>query len=107
MPKPDVQILVCLKERPDGVGKPCCAGRGSSDVYYRLKDLIRQRGLKDAVLVTKTGCQHHCSRGITISVWPQNHWYGGVTLADVEEILDGAIAGTEVERLRMPPGPWE
>ncbi len=107
MPKPDVQILVCLKERSPEVGKPCCCGRGSSDVYYRLKDLIRQRGLRDSVLVTKTGCQHHCSRGTTVSVWPQNHWYGSITPADAEELLDGAVAGIEVERLRMPPGPWE
>ena len=107
MPKPEVQILVCLKERPEGAGKACCRSRGSSDLYYRLKDLVRARGLKETVLVTKTGCLHHCSRGITVSVWPHNHWYGGVTLEDAEDLLDGAVRGAEVERLRMPDGPWE
>ena len=107
MPKPEIQILVCLKERPEGAPKPCCSRRGSSDLYYRLKDLVRQRSLKDTVLVTKTGCQHHCSRGTTVSVWPHNHWYGGVTIEDAEAMLDGAVAKVEVERLRMPQGPWE
>ena len=70
-------------------------------------DLIRERGLKETVLVTKTGCQHHCSRGTTVSVWPHNHWYGHVTLDDAESLLEAALAGVEVEKLRMPPGPWE
>ena len=107
MPRPEIQILVCLNERPPEASKPCCAGRGAKDLYYRLKDLIRERGLRDTVLVTKTGCQHHCSRGATVSVWPQNHWYGGVAPGDAEELLAAALAGVEVERLRMPPGPWE
>ncbi len=107
MPKPEVQILVCLKGRPEAAGKPCCASKDASDLYYRLKDLIRQRDLKETVLVTKTGCLHHCSRGITVAVWPHNHWYGAVTIEDAEELLDGAVEGVEIARLRMPPGPWE
>jgi (2Fe-2S) ferredoxin len=107
VPKPDIQILVCQKERPAELGKACCASRGSFDLYYRLKDLVRQRGLKESVLVTKTGCLHHCSHGITIAVWPHNHWYGGVTSDDLDELLDGILSGTEVERFAMPPGPWE
>ena len=107
MPKPEVQILVCLKERPEDAPKPCCKHRGSSDLYYRLKDLIRERGLKDSVLVTKTGCQHHCSRGTTVSVWPYNHWYGGVELDDAETLLEAAVSGDEAAALRMPDGPWE
>jgi (2Fe-2S) ferredoxin len=107
VPKPEVQILVCLKERPEGAVKPCCSLRGSGALYYRLKDLVRERGLKETVLVTKTGCQHHCSRGTTVSVWPHNHWYGGVGVGDAGALLDAAVTGVELERLRMPDGPWE
>ena len=107
MPKPEVQILVCLKERPEGAGKACCASQGSSELYYRLKDLVRELGLKETVLITKTGCQHHCSRGATVSVWPHNHWYGHVAADDAHELLEAALAGVELERLQMPPGPWE
>ena len=107
MPKPEIQIFVCLNERPEGSATASCGRRGSRELYYRLKDLIRQRGLKVTVLVTKTGCQHHCSRGTTVSVWPHNHWYGQVALDDAEVLLDAAIAGVELTKLRMPPGPWE
>lgn len=107
MPKPDIQIFVCLNERPEDAPKACCGRRGSKELYYRLKDLVRERGLRDTVLVTKTGCQHHCSRGPTVSVWPQNHWFGHVAVDDAEAVLEAALAGVEVERLQMPPGPWE
>jgi (2Fe-2S) ferredoxin len=109
MPNPQVQILVCLNERPADAPKPCCAGRGSLEVYHRFKDRVRELGMRDGVMVTRTGCLKHCSRGITVAIWPYNLWYGGVTAADVDEILGTTVAGggKEVERLRMPDIPWE
>ncbi|RMH22802.1 MAG: (2Fe-2S) ferredoxin domain-containing protein [Acidobacteria bacterium] len=108
MPKPRKQILVCVNERPETSPKPSCARRGSYEVYRRFKDVVRARGLRDGVMVTKTGCLKHCSRGITVCIWPDAFWYGGVTLDDVEEIVDRSLArDEEVARLRMPDIPWE
>jgi (2Fe-2S) ferredoxin len=60
-------------------------------------------------MVVRTGCLKHCSQGTTVAVWPYNLWYGGVTLGDVEEIVESSVVGrgVEVERLRMPDIPWE
>lgn len=107
MPVPEIQILVCENDRGEDAARPSCGRRGGLGVYRRLKDLIRLRGLRDRVLVTRTGCLRHCSRGPTVVVWPAHHWYGGVAVEDVEELLDCALEGRFVERLRMPPGPWE
>ena len=108
MPKPQSQLLVCVNDRGPDSAKPCCAKRDGLAVYQALKDLVRARALRDQVLVTRTGCLKHCSRGVTVVVWPGNFWYGGVTLVDVPEILERtALAGEAVERLAMPPGPWE
>ena len=109
MPKPQIQILVCTNERPPESGKPSCLPRGSLEVYHRFKDRVRELGLRDEVMVTRTGCLKHCSRGITVAVWPYNLWYSAVGLDDVEEILQTSILGEgrEVERLRMPDIPWE
>ncbi|HLX09996.1 MAG TPA: (2Fe-2S) ferredoxin domain-containing protein [Thermoanaerobaculia bacterium] len=109
MPLPQVQILVCLNERPADGPKPSCSQRGSLEVYHRFKDRVRELGMRDRVMVTRTGCLKHCSRGITVAVWPYNLWYGGVRVADVDEILTTTVAGAgqEVERLRMPDIPWE
>jgi (2Fe-2S) ferredoxin len=109
MSHPQVQVLVCLNERPPEAAKPSCAHRGSLEVYHRFKDRVRDLGWRDHVMVTRTGCLKHCSRGITVAIWPYNLWYSGVTVADVDEILAESVGGggKEVERLRMPDIPWE
>jgi len=110
MPYPAIEILVCTNERPLEAKKPCCARRGSMEVYHRFKDVIRERGLRDTVIVTRTGCLKHCSQGITVGVWPWNIWYRRVTLADVEEIVDTTVEGDGgvVQRLRLPEDAvWE
>ena len=113
MPFPRVQILVCTNERAEGSEKPSCARRGSVELYRRLKDRVRELGLRDEVIVTRTGCLKHCSRGTTVGVWPQNRWYGGVGRGDVDALVRGcacgdAAAAEDLERLALPPdAPWE
>lgn len=109
MPKPQVQILVCTNERPPEGPKPSCGPRGSMEVYHRFKDRVKELGIRDQVMVVRTGCLKHCSQGITVAVWPYNLWYRGVRVEDVEEILQTTVLGEgrEVERLRMPDIKWE
>jgi (2Fe-2S) ferredoxin len=109
MAKPQIQILVCTNERPAGSPKPSCGPRGAMDVYHQLKDRVKELGIRDRVMVVRTGCLKHCSQGITVAVWPGNLWYRGVTVEDVEDILQTSVLGEGrgVERLRMPDIPWE
>jgi len=109
MPCPRIQILVCTNERPPDQPKPCCLLRGSLAVYHRFKDRVKELGIRNQVMVVRTGCLKHCSQGITVAVWPYNLWYRGVREEDVEEILQSSVLGEgrEVERLRMPDIPWE
>jgi (2Fe-2S) ferredoxin len=110
MPRPRIQILVCTNERDPGGKKPSCAPRGSVEVYKRFKDRVKELGIRDHVMVTRTGCLKHCSQGTTVAVQPYNLWYRRVNTArDVEEILQTTVLGEgrEVERLRMPDIPWE
>ena len=107
MPKPELQILVCVNDRGEAASRPSCGRRTGIEVYQALKDEVRSRGLRDRVLVTRTGCLRHCSRGVTVAAWPANSWHGGVEPADVGELLDALLAGGDLERRRMPPGDWE
>lgn len=113
MPVPRVQILVCTNERAEGADKPSCARRGSVELYRQVKDTVRALGLRDEVLVTRTGCLKHCSRGTTVGVWPQNRWYGGVRGEDADALVRAtaggdAAAAERLERLALPPdAPWE
>jgi (2Fe-2S) ferredoxin len=109
MARPRVQVLVCCNERPPGSGKPSCAPRGAEAVLARFKERVKELGLAGDVMVTRTGCLKHCSRGITVAVWPYNLWYQRVRPQDVEEIFERSVVGDgrEVERLRMHDIPWE
>lgn len=108
MAKPKIQILVCVNERAPDATKPCCGSKGALEVYRRFKDGVRTRGIRNDVMVVRTGCLKHCSQGTAVNIWPHNFWYRGVTKADVDEILDQSVLGnTEVERLAMPDIPWE
>ncbi len=51
----------------------------------------------------KAGCLEQCEVGPTVVVYPDAVWYGGVTPADVDEIIDShIIGGRPVERLIIP-----
>ncbi|MEM8961960.1 MAG: (2Fe-2S) ferredoxin domain-containing protein [Acidobacteriota bacterium] len=102
------QILVCTNERPDHASKPSCGPRGGLEVYRKFKDIVRERGVRNEVMVNRTGCLKHCSQGITVAIQPRNRWYAGVTLDDVEEVVDRSACSNEIiERLVMPDIPWE
>ena len=50
----------------------------------------------------KSGCLDQCEHGPTVVVYPDAVWYGGVTEADVAEIVERHLVGGEpVERLRL------
>lgn len=48
------------------------------------------------------GCLDACEYGPSLVVYPDEVWYGGVTVADVPEIIEEhIIGGRPVERLRI------
>ena len=108
MPKPERHLLVCLNARPPGSPKGSCAQKGSEEVFDRLKAMVKERGLGARVIVNRTNCLKHCSRGITVAVYPDNVWYARVTTADLPEIVESHLEnGRAVERLAMEDIPWE
>ena len=108
MPKPERHVLVCLNTRPPGNPKGSCGEKGSEEIFDTLKRMVKERGLAGRIIVSRTGCLKHCSRGITLAVYPDNVWYGGVRPEDLDEICGSHLeTGRTVERLLMPDIPWE
>ena len=59
------------------------------------------------MIVSRTSCLKHCSRGITLAVYPDNVWYAGVRPEDLEEIVfrtSRRTAGGEAGHARHPVG---
>ncbi len=93
-------IFVCTNRRPEGHPKGCCAEKGSEQVHAILKAELKKRGVKALVRANTSGCLDACEFGVSVVVYPEGIWYGGVTVADVPEIIDQHIInGKVVERL--------
>jgi (2Fe-2S) ferredoxin len=108
MPKPIRQVLICTNTRPPGNPKGSCGEKGAEALADALKARVREAGLEATVMVNRTSCLKHCSRGATVAVQPDNTWYAGVTEADLAEIVESHLQGGRVvQRLEMPDIPWE
>jgi (2Fe-2S) ferredoxin len=108
MPKPERHVLVCTNTRPPGNPKGSCGEKGSEALFDALKARVREVGLASRVIVNRTSCLKHCSRGITVAVQPDNVWYGGISPADLTALCEDHLRdGRPLERLFMPDIPWE
>ena len=95
-------VFVCMNERRPGHPRGCCADRGAAEVRTRFKVLVAEHGLKSRVRANRAGCLDYCEHGVTVVVYPEGVWYGGVRRADVDEIFQRHILnGEPVERLRF------
>ena len=101
MPPFERHIFVCTNRRPDDNPKGSCAAKGSEQLQALLKEELHKRGLKGKVRANSAGCLDACEFGVSVVVYPEGVWYGGVTLGDVPEMIEKHIVGgVPVERLR-------
>src|SRR5258708_30244969 len=108
MPRPERHVLVCLNTRPPGNPKGSCGEKGSEGLFDRLKAMVKERGLGARVIVSRTSCLKHCSRGITMAVYPENVWYGGGAPEDLAAIVASHLEGGQpLPHLFMPHLPRE
>lgn len=93
-------IFVCENKRSADDPKGCCSDKGSVEIRTKFKQRIKELGLKADVRANSSGCLDACEFGVTVVVYPEQTWYGGVKIDDVEEILQNHIVNNKpVERL--------
>lgn len=102
MPPPYTRhLFICTNRRPDGSPRGCCASKGGDELRIALKKEMDAQDVK-GVRANGAGCLDACERGAAMVVYPEGVWYGGVTQADVKEIVtEHLVGGRPVERLRM------
>jgi (2Fe-2S) ferredoxin len=102
MPKFEKHIFVCGNQRLPGSPRPCCDPSGQAKLQKLFKQKLAERGLKGKVRANQSGCLDQCEHGPNLVIYPDAVWYGHVTEADVDEIIDShIIGGKPVERLRL------
>ena len=95
-------VFVCTNRRPDGNPKGCCATKGGEEVRAAFKERAgRSAGSKGSMRANAAGCLDTCAFGVSVVVYPEGIWYGGVKLEDVPAIVEEhLVGGRPVERLR-------
>lgn len=98
----EIHIFVCENKRPEGHPRGDCHSKGSWAVKEKFKSRLKELGLNAFVRANSAGCLDACEFGPSIVIYPEQTWYGGVTVADVEEIIqEHIINGRPVERLKI------
>lgn len=100
MSKFEHHIFICTNQRDPGHPRGSCDPSGSGELHKLFKTAVAKRGLKGKVRANKAGCLDQCEHGPNVVVYPEAVWYGFVSPADVDEIIDSHIVGGKpVERL--------
>jgi (2Fe-2S) ferredoxin len=95
-------IFVCENKRPEGHPKGCCADKDSVEVRALFKNRLKQLGLSTEIRANASGCLDACEHGVTVVVYPDQVWYGGVTIDDVEEIIQQHLINNRpIDRLKI------
>jgi len=91
-----------VNEREAADPRGCCSAKEAAAVRSRLKKLTHDAKLRGRVRINTAGCLDQCAHGVTIVVYPEAVWYGGVTVDDVDELFhEHVLGGRPVERLRI------
>jgi len=79
-----------------------CHTKEGVDIMMKFMEEIEERDLGGSVFISNTGCFGICEKGPIVVVYPENVWYGMVTVEDVEEIMESHIeGGSPVSRLEI------
>lgn len=99
-------VFVCTNERAPGHPRGCCKSKNGVEVRDQLKKELTARGLSKLIRANNAGCLDQCEAGVTMVVYPEQVWYGGVTVEDIPEIIEKHLIGGEiVTRLLIPEQP--
>ena len=97
-------IFICTNQR-DGAADLSCEPKGGTAVQVRFKERLKALGINIDVRANKAGCLDACQHGVVLVIYPDALWYGGVTVDDVDEIIEKSIVNSEkIERLVIKQG---
>ena len=87
------QIFVCTNDRAGE--KPSCGDHQGLAVFTELRRIAKERGLHPRIRVAQAKCLGQCNSGVNIMIFPDEKWYSGVTLDDIESFADQYLSPRE------------
>ncbi|MBL0104804.1 MAG: (2Fe-2S) ferredoxin domain-containing protein [Bacteroidetes bacterium] len=83
-------IFICTNERGPGQRKSCGEACGL-ELVQEFKKQLKEKNPGFPVRAQRAGCLDMCDYGPAMVVYPDGVFYGGVTKADIAEIIDEHI----------------
>lgn len=78
-------VFVCTNDRKGE--RKSCSDNNSELIKVALKNVVNERGWKEKVRISTSGCMGLCANGPNVIIYPQKIWFSEVSLDDVEEIV--------------------
>ncbi len=92
----DKHIFICTNQRAEGATRKSCGEAHGLEIVDSFKKILKEKQLTIKVRAQKAGCLDICDYGQTLVVYPEGVFYVGVTLGDVEEIINEHILNNRV-----------
>jgi (2Fe-2S) ferredoxin len=92
----DKHIFICTNQRAEGATRKSCGEAHGLEIVDSFKKMLKEKQLTIKVRAQKAGCLDICDYGQTLVVYPEGVFYVGVTLGDVEEIINEHIINNRV-----------
>src|SRR5512133_927732 len=84
-------VFICTNRRDPEDPKGCCAAKGSEEIRAAMKKRVKELGLQGRIRINASGCLDACRFGPSAVVYPDCVWYGGLTLDNVDEIIESDL----------------
>ena len=98
----DKHIFICVNQRPEGAPRKSCGEAHGMEIVEAFKKKLKERNLPIKLRAQKSGCLDICDFGQTLVIYPEGVFYVGVSLNDVDEIIEEHIVNNRVvERLKL------
>ncbi|MBL7884015.1 MAG: (2Fe-2S) ferredoxin domain-containing protein [Bacteroidia bacterium] len=98
----DKHIFICVNQRAEGAARKSCGEAHGMELVDVFKKKLKDKNLPIKLRVQKAGCLDICDFGQTLVLYPEGVFYVGVTVNDVDEIIETHIINNRiVERLKL------
>jgi len=84
-------VFICTNDRKGE--RKSCSDNNSEEIKAKLKTIVNDKGWKEKVRVSTSGCMGLCANGPNVMIYPQKIWFSEVSIEDVETIV------TTIERI--------
>jgi (2Fe-2S) ferredoxin len=98
----DKHIFICVNQRAAGAPRKSCGEAHGMEIVDAFKKKLKEKNFPIKLRAQKSGCLDICDFGQTLVIYPEGVFYVGVTINDVDEIIEEHIVNNRiVERLRL------